>query len=260
MPDAAGRLFPDVRCYKCNNYSHYATSCITPSNKRLPILKKEGAKDTKEKPPDDKGQQMLQIKEEPETADNTNKEYGLMFVQLMDIYETMPPLMEDWEESDSSNDEPINDNESVGSYRSESSNEDTKSSDDEGDSKDRSNDNDAMEAIRYVDDITFAPKGRPDNSTSQSKGSTTEVGFMQKDQSKQSVNIPKHWVLLDSQSTVSVFNNARYLTNIRTADKQLKAISNGGTQISTQIGHIANFGTVWYNPDSLANILSLSEV
>ena len=194
VPDAAGHLFPDVRCYKCNNYGHYATLCITPSNKRLPIPKKEGGKDTKEKPPDNKGQQMLQIKEEPETADDTDEEHGLMFIQLMDIYKTLPPPMEDWEESNSSDDETIDDDESVGSYGTESSDEYIESSDDEGDSKDRSNDNDTMDVIRYLD----APKGRSDNSTSESKGSTTEMGFMQKDQSKQYVNIPKHWVLLDS--------------------------------------------------------------
>jgi hypothetical protein len=35
---------------------------------------------------------------------------------------------------------------------------------------------------------------------------------------------------------------------------------NGGTQISSLVGDIKNFGTVWYNPDSLANIFSLAAV
>jgi hypothetical protein len=34
----------------------------------------------------------------------------------------------------------------------------------------------------------------------------------------------------------------------------------GGTQVSNKVGDIKNFGTVWYNPESLANILSLADV
>jgi hypothetical protein len=73
-------------------------------------------------------------------------------------------------------------------------------------------------------------------------------------------SIPNTWILLDSQSTVSVFNNSQFLHNIRASTHSLKVSTNGGTQVSTQIGDIMNFGTVWYNPSSLANILSLAEV
>jgi len=72
--------------------------------------------------------------------------------------------------------------------------------------------------------------------------------------------IPLSWVLLDSQSTVSVFKNPNFLTNIRRSNSQLKVHTHGGTQISSLVGDIKNFGTVWYNPDSLANIFSLAAV
>ena len=72
--------------------------------------------------------------------------------------------------------------------------------------------------------------------------------------------IPNTWVLLDSQSTVSVFNNKSFLSSIRRSPKHLKVYTNGGTQTSTLIGDVRNFGPVWYNPNSLANILSLAEV
>ena len=45
--------------------------------------------------------------------------------------------------------------------------------------------------------------------------------------------IPDSWVLLDSQSTVSVFKTARYLKNIRDSASRLKVYTNGGTQMST---------------------------
>ena len=68
------------------------------------------------------------------------------------------------------------------------------------------------------------------------------------------------WILLDSQSTVSVFCNPSYLSNIRPSPRVLHARTNGGHQDSRLIGDFPNLGPVWYNPASIANILSLSEV
>ena len=72
--------------------------------------------------------------------------------------------------------------------------------------------------------------------------------------------INKEWILLDTQSTVSVFNNEQYLTNIRESKGILRAITNGGFQDSHQVGEFPNLGTVWYNHKSIANILSMKEV
>ena len=66
--------------------------------------------------------------------------------------------------------------------------------------------------------------------------------------------IPPEWVLLDSQSTVSVFRNPLYLRNIRDSVSHMTVATNGGYQVSTQVGDVENFGPVWYNPKSLANI------
>jgi len=66
--------------------------------------------------------------------------------------------------------------------------------------------------------------------------------------------------LLDSQSTVSVFCNASLLTCIWPCKVTLVVLTNGGWQTSNHIGEVQNFGTIWYNPKSLANILSLAEV
>ncbi len=72
--------------------------------------------------------------------------------------------------------------------------------------------------------------------------------------------IDRRWILLDSQSTISVFNNRNMLTNVRKATHVLRALTNGGHQDSDMIGDFANLGTVWYNKDSIANILSLAGV
>jgi len=74
--------------------------------------------------------------------------------------------------------------------------------------------------------------------------------------------IDPNWILLDSESTVSIFSNGKYLKNIRHCGtaKGLRIYSNGGSQDTHMIGDLPGFGTVWYNKGSLANILSLAAV
>lgn len=68
-------------------------------------------------------------------------------------------------------------------------------------------------------------------------------------------------ILLDSQSTVHVFNNTELLTNVRShpEGKTLRVFTNGGYMDSTMVGCFGNIN-VWYNPKSIANILSLALV
>eukprot|EP00957_Ditylum_brightwellii_P190731 14520309-Ditylum_brightwellii.AAC.1 len=72
--------------------------------------------------------------------------------------------------------------------------------------------------------------------------------------------INQNWVLLDSQSIVNVFCNATLLTNVRKAGRSLEIYSNGGSSATDLIGDLAGFKTVWYQPDGIANILSLASV
>ena len=72
--------------------------------------------------------------------------------------------------------------------------------------------------------------------------------------------IDPSWILLDSQSTISVFQNADMLRNIRPSDHVHRAVTNGSFQESTLVGDFPNLGEVWFNPNSIANILSLSHV
>ncbi|KAI2497083.1 Reverse transcriptase (RNA-dependent DNA polymerase) [Fragilaria crotonensis] len=73
-------------------------------------------------------------------------------------------------------------------------------------------------------------------------------------------SIDPDWILLDSQSTISVFNNPTMLSNIRKSEHVLRAMTNGGYQDSHMVGDFANLGTVWFNSESIANILSLADV
>ena len=74
-------------------------------------------------------------------------------------------------------------------------------------------------------------------------------------------SIDPNWLLLDSESNVNLFCNPNLVTDISkvTNGEGLVLSSNGGTQDSEKQ---AKFGdlTVWFNTNSLANILSLSIV
>jgi len=77
---------------------------------------------------------------------------------------------------------------------------------------------------------------------------------------QEKAGIPNTWILLDSQSTVDVFCNPRLLNNIRDAKRQLILHCNAGTTIVTKKGDLKGYGTVWFHPQGIANILSLSNV
>eukprot|EP00934_Nitzschia_sp_Nitz4_P008987 Nitzschia sp. Nitz4//scaffold353_size16344//11151//16190//NITZ4_008865-RA/size16344-processed-gene-0.13-mRNA-1//1//CDS//3329548925//8977//frame0 len=72
--------------------------------------------------------------------------------------------------------------------------------------------------------------------------------------------IPKTWILLDSQSTVDLFCNEGLLTNIRESNTDMNIHCNAGVRKINKIGDLPGYGPVWYDPQAIANILSLRNV
>ena len=65
-------------------------------------------------------------------------------------------------------------------------------------------------------------------------------------------DIPKMWILLDSQSTVDVFSNPCLLTNIRDSKTTLTLHFNAGKAVVAKKGDLKGFGTIWYYPEGIA--------
>jgi hypothetical protein len=73
-------------------------------------------------------------------------------------------------------------------------------------------------------------------------------------------NIPETWILLDNQSTVDVFKTKSLLKNITNTDRTMTISCNAGKVVTNQVGELSGYGTVWYQPTGIANILSLARV
>ena len=67
-------------------------------------------------------------------------------------------------------------------------------------------------------------------------------------------------ILLDTGSIFSVFKNRDMLFNVRNSNRFLKAFTNGGRQDSDKVADLPGFFTVWYNPASMINILSWTNI
>jgi hypothetical protein len=70
--------------------------------------------------------------------------------------------------------------------------------------------------------------------------------------------IPRTWILFDNQSTVGVFCNKDLLHNIRTCEESMTIYSNSGASTTNLIGDLSNYGVVWFDPQGIANIISMS--
>jgi hypothetical protein len=64
----------------------------------------------------------------------------------------------------------------------------------------------------------------------------------------------------DNQSTVDVFCNRESALQRPSAEGSMKIHCNAGVATTDQVGDLDGYGTVWYHPNGIANILSLSRV
>ena len=67
-------------------------------------------------------------------------------------------------------------------------------------------------------------------------------------------------IRIDTEYESSVFKSDKMLLNIRARDQTLRAYINGGHQDSKIVGDFPGFFKVWYNKNSMVNILAFSDI
>jgi len=121
------------------------------------------------------------------------------------------------------------------------------------------------EAASPSNDSTTVTTHHSDHTDEEYVGPFLGKGFLQVKislaQSKYS-GLNDNWILLDTQtSNCVIFRNQRFLYNVRKyRGSGLILRSNGGEMNTNHVGELGGYGTIWYNPNSLANILSLTNV
>ena len=72
--------------------------------------------------------------------------------------------------------------------------------------------------------------------------------------------VPLTWLLLDIQSMVDFIANPKMLLNIRKARSEdaKRVHCNSRVKVVDRDGELSGYGTVWYEPTGIANIISMS--
>ena len=59
---------------------------------------------------------------------------------------------------------------------------------------------------------------------------------------------------------MSIFSNPDLVTNVRSVATPMSLATNAGTRSVTKEATVPGFGTVWYNPDAIANIFGFVDL
>jgi len=71
----------------------------------------------------------------------------------------------------------------------------------------------------------------------------------------------KNWILLDNESTTSIFCNRSFVTDIKQEEQPVNISTNGGGLSTNLTATVPGFPSrVWYDPKAMTNIFAFHEM
>jgi hypothetical protein len=70
----------------------------------------------------------------------------------------------------------------------------------------------------------------------------------------------RNWIIIDNGSTVNLFCNPHLVENTKTIEETLELSTNGGNIVTNKRATVPGYGEVWYDPNAITNIFSVSEM
>ncbi len=121
----------------------------------------------------------------------------------------------------------------------------------------------AQTATGSSDSITVASVSIPTKQSTAPSSGTNSTGWAGAHiylQFHQYAYEMRDWILLDNQSSVTVFCNKGMVNNIHESKESMHLATNGGTLMTTKKADLPHWGKVWFNDQAITNIFSYAEM
>ena len=112
-----------------------------------------------------------------------------------------------------------------------------------------------MQVEQGKQDEDSSPKTDDDKRT---EWSGLQINLMNK--KRKATEHMKDWIILDNGSTMSLFANPDLVEKIRESKNTLELHTNTGCKRNKTEADVPGFGTVWFDPDAIANIFGFADL